>query len=568
MTAGRGRFRNLPFQVALLGAALGCVPPPERPPARPEPRAPDYSLSVRVLPAERRLEVTGTLRLPPADTTREALRLRLSERMADLRVEILEPAPGAGPASVERASTGASPGRVAGERLSGEWIVRPGRAIPARQPVLLRFSYQGSGEVAFLHYIGPEVAFASGWGDPWYPRVEGVPGMGTGELTVQVPAGWKSITGGVRRSTAEEEARGTFRSSQPLPTYFTFCAGPYTVVRRAGAVPLSAWLLKPRDHADAWLAGVSAMQDVLGAEFGPYPFEALALVEVPRAIARQAGFNAFSPSGFLVLNSRAFDVPDARYLHEWLGHEMSHQWFPHAVTWDPPGFLYLEEALAEYGGMRVVEELAGPEAARRQRTSGFEYDPIYSAAAYFRLVGAGVDQPLAGMGPGIDQRNLAYNKGSLVFDMLSREIGRDRFRQVLHGVTRGRRMSTITWRAFLDAVDAGSGRDMGWFFDQWLNRAGAPDFRLSWTRQGDSVRGTVTQGAPFYRAHLEIELRGGGGERMVRVVEITGARAAFTAAPGFRTVDVVLDPDYEVLRWTPEYRALADSVRSARSVPP
>lgn len=564
MIASGRLFRSLLLQVALLGATAGSAPAP----GRPAPPAPDYSLIVRVLPAERRLEVTGTLRLPPADTPRETLRLRLGERVADLRVEILQPAHSAGPAKLERASSEAMPGRVEGERRNAEWILRPGRAIPPRQPVLLRFSYRGSGEAAFLHYVGPEVAFASGWGDAWYPVVEGASGQGTGELTVQVPAGWKAITGGLRRSTAEEETRGTFRSAQHLPSHFTFCAGPYTVARRAGAVPLSAWLLTPRDHIDSWLAGVVAMQDVLSAELGPSPFEELALVEVPREIAIRAGFNAFSPPGFLVLNSRAFDVPDIKYLHEWLGHEMSHQWFPHAVTWDPPGFLYLEEALAEYGGLRVVEELAGPEAARRLRTSGFEYDPIYSAAAYFRLVGAGVDEPLAGMGPGIDQRNLAYNKGSLVFDMLSREIGRAGFRQILHDVTRGRRMHTITWREFLDAVSAGSGRNLDWFFDQWLTRAGAPDFRLSWTQQGDSLQGTVTQDAPFYRANLELELRGSGGQRIVRVVEITGASAAFTVAPGFQVVEAVLDPDYKVLRWTPEYRALADSARLARRAPP
>jgi hypothetical protein len=50
----------------------------------------------------------------------------------------------------------------------------------------------------------------------------------------------------------------------------------------------------------------------------------------------------------------------------------------------------------------------------------------------------------------------------------------------------------------------------------------------------------------------------------VHVVEVGGASTAFTVAPGFQAVDVVLDPGYEVLRWTPEFHALADSVRSAR----
>jgi peptidase M1-like protein len=567
MSASGRLVLGLALTVALL-TTTGCASPHGRvappalqtpPPAR-TPRAPegtDYSLDVRVFPAERRLEVTGTLRLPAADVAREVLQLRLSERMSDLRIEVEGPAGILTPAKVERATGEAGAPRVEGERRDEEWVLRPRQVIPSGQPVVLRFSYDGDGEPALLSYVGPEVAFASGWGDSWYPLVKGATGGSTGDLSVHVPAGWKTITGGVRRSTAEEEAGGTFRAAQTLPTYFTFVAGPYAVAHRAGSVPLSAWLLKPRDHAGSWLDGVAAMEDVLRAEFGPPPFPELALVEVPREIAKRAGFNAFSPAGFVVLNSRAFDAP-VEHLHEWLGHEMSHQWFPHAVDFDPPGFPYSLEALAEYGGMRVVEELGGPEAARRQRTSGFEFDPIYSAAAYFKQVGAGVDQPLSAMGSGYDQRNLAYNKGSQVFGMLSREVGRERFRQILHGVTRDRRLESITWREFVEAVSSGARRNLDWFFAQWLDRAGAPDFQLSGAQQGSSWRGTVTQTEPFYRAHLVIELRGRAGQRLVHVVEITGASADFTVTPGFDVVEAVLDPEYEVLRWTPEYRAIAE----------
>src|SRR5262249_21208473 len=150
-----------------------------------------------------------------------------------------------------------------------------------------------------------------------------------------------------------------------------------------------------------------------------------------------------------------------------------------------------------------------------------------------------------------------YNKGALVFDMLSREIGRERFQQILAGLTRGRHSETMTWQAFLDACREGSGRKLDWFFDQWLHRAGAPDFQLSWHPEKAGVRAVIPQQKPCYRAHLTIEARGSHGERATRVVEITGARASASIAPGFPVTDVVLDPDYEILRWTPEYRDLA-----------
>lgn len=548
-------------QLSVL-ACLGCASAHVAPAGRAA-RLPEYSLDVRIRPEARRIDVSGTLRLPAADAARRELRIGLSERMDSLQVELIAPA-GLGATTLERDTTGSGKARVEGESRDAHWILRAQSAIPSGQPVTLRFSYRGGGETTFLYYIGPEVAFASGWGDSWYPDINGS-SKATGSLTIQLPPGWKAIAGNPPVGDVQPGAAGSFHFVQHLPTYFTFAAGPYTVATRAGKVPISAWLLKPRDGIDAYLAGVEKMVNVLAREFGPYAFGALSLVEVPRPIAQAAGFNAFSPASFLVLNHRTFDVPDVKRSHQWLGHEMSHQWFPHAVIWDKPGFRYMEEALAEYGGLRIVEVLDGPEAARRSRTTGYEYDPIYSASAYFRLVGAGVDEPLATIGAGINQRNLAYNKGSLFFDMLAREIGRENMQRVFNDLTRGRRLATTTWPQFLDGVRTVSGKNLDWFFEQWLGRAGAPDFRLAWMQRGDSVGGTISQPPPYYRAHLTVELRGaeGGGQKLSRVVEIVGGTATFSIAPGFRVADVKLDPDYEVLRWTPEFHAMADSARAA-----
>lgn len=528
----------------------------------PESLPPVYSLDVRLRPVERVIEVSGTLLIPGDSIKRDSLILSLSERMNTFAAQLLEPAASRGPAVVQRVMVPTGP-RVTGERRSSRWVLRPAHPIPRGERVRLRFSYAGSGDTSFIHYIGPEVAFASGWGDLWYPTVSGVGGLGTGELTVHSPPGWRVITGSEDRSTTAEQDRGTFRFAQRDPTYFTFVAGRYSIVRhetRKGPA-VTAWLLSARPTTQTLLQGASSMVEILSTEFGPFPFGTLALVEVPRSLAQAAGFNAFSPVGFLVLNSRAFDVPDVNRMLEWLGHEMGHQWFPHAVTFDPPGFQYLEEALAEYGGIRVVEELGGVAAARRLRTTGFEFDPIYSATAFFRLVADGVDEPLATMGNGINERNLAYNKGGFMFDMLSREVGPERFRDVLRRLTTGKRLASITWTQFRAAVNARAGQDMEWFYDQWLNRAGAPDFKLSWRQEGKVIRGTIAQPEPYYRAQLRVDAIGAGGERATTVVAVGNANIAFEMTPGFTVDRVELDPNYEVLRWTPEFRALVDSLR-------
>jgi hypothetical protein len=49
-------------------------------------------------------------------------------------------------------------------------------------------------------------------------------------------------------------------------------------------------------------------------EFGRFLFDELSLVDVPRPITKAAGFNAFSPAGFIVLNGRSWDQPDVTHL--------------------------------------------------------------------------------------------------------------------------------------------------------------------------------------------------------------------------------------------------------------
>jgi hypothetical protein len=546
----------------MTAAAVLCACRMQRSGPGPQTRDPVYSLDVRLSPEARHLDVDGALTIPGDSVARDSVLISLGERVKTFTVEIIAPATSAGIADVRQLSMPTGP-RVPGEGRSARWVIRPPHSVAKGEPLTFRFSLSASGDTSFLYYVGPEVAFASGWGDRWYPTVVGVGGLGTGEMTVHAPAGWRVTAGGADPTDSTREAQGIFRFRHDLPTYFTFVAGAYTVSRHPNdhGPMVSAWVLQPRPRTEQYLTGAASMIEQLSREFGPFPFGELQLVDVPRSLAQAAGFNAFSPVGMLVLNSRAFDVGDVTHMYEWLGHEMSHQWFPHAITFDPPGFQYLEEALAEYGGIRLVASLAGTDAVRRLRSSGFEYDPIYSAAAYFRLVAAGADQPLATMGNGINERNLAYNKGSLMFDMLSREVGLSRFQETLKRLTAGQKLGTITWRQFQEAVNAGAGRDMGWFFDQWLGRAGAPDFQLSWSHEGGRVIGSVSQTAPYYRAHLRIDAVGAEGQHESRTIEVTGASTAFSLSPPFAVSSVVLDPEYEVLRWTPEYRAMVDSIR-------
>ena len=452
-----------------------------------------YDLSVKVLPEARRLEVNGTMRIPAANSPRAYIEFSMTERMRDLQVEVLKPIASAGIAKVVRA------------RTEGGWIDPSGNAnndivyrVDPTHPFLpgedieLRFSYSGGGQMGVLFYLGPEVSFASAYGTTWYPQYSKHP-EGIGSLRISVPAGEAAVAGGDKRSSSHEEAQGIYTFEITHPTYFSFAAGKFTTItRREGSIPVSVYLLRSRENMPKYLEAVTRMLSVLEKEFGPYRFKEFALVEVPRDLARKVGFNAASLQGFVLLNSNAFKVPVSA--SNWYGHEFSHQWWPHVFSLKRPGGRFIEEMLAEYGGLRVVETIAGPAAAEQYRRQGYAPDPIYSALEYFKIVGTGIDGKLADLPADEKVRNIAYNKGFFVWDMLSREIGRTKFQRVLRRITERYAFKQLTWKEFWREIEAGAGRDLGWFYEQWFERTGAPEFQAAAEAERHRRIGTQAKG--------------------------------------------------------------------------
>ncbi|MDQ3818738.1 MAG: hypothetical protein M3362_13810 [Acidobacteriota bacterium] len=510
------------------------------------------------------------MRIPASITPPAFIEFSLSEMMRDLQVEVLKPMASAGIARLDMVKT-ESGSLVPGGKTNDDIVYRvhPAHPFLPGEAIELRFSYSGGGQTAFIFYVGPEVSFASAYGTTWYPQ-NSDHSEGIGSLRISVPAGETAIAGGDKRSSPEEEARGIFIFENNHPTYFSFASGKYTVIRREGAIPVSVYLLRGRENMQQYLEAVTRMISVLVEEFGPYRFKEFALVEVPRDLAQKAGFNAATPQGFAYINSNAFNVPAsaANVLLEWYGHEFSHEWWPHVVSLKRPGGRFMEESLAEYGGLRVVETVAGPATAEQYRRKGYKPDPIYSALEYFKLVGAGIDGRLADLPAEAKFRDIAYNKGFLVWEMLSREIGRRKFQQVLRGITRRYAFQQLTLKEFWRAIEAGAGRDLGWFYEQWFERTGAPDFQITWKQEGPEVRGAITQAAPYYRATLQIEIQGAQDQRLVYNVKVSEAQTEFRLPARFRVQSVTLDPHYLVLRWTPEYHAAADAARSGRAINP
>lgn len=500
-----------------------------------------YDLAVRILPDARRLEVAGTMRLPPAAEERSLVEFYLSPKMDEPTVRMLEPKVSA-PLTL-----------VSGQEEGGDtkWIFKTARPIPAGQSVLLQFVYTSDNKQAPQFVISPEGSFAGGGGELWYPQTA-FKNRETGTLRFQIPAGEIVIASGELQSTETQRAKGEFVFRVTQPAKFAFAAGKYKIFQPAGKIPFTLYLLKPRPHAQTLADKCAKALKFLTALFGRLPYREFALVEVDFR-SRLAGTSEF---GFILADKSEFDVEDLSY---W-AHEIGHQWWGNVVRSkaDAPGQMMLSEGVAQFGALLAVESIEGTQAAEDFRRYGYRgFRKFQSAAGYFELVSSGKDFPLTLYKPK-DQaeillmHRLANSKGFILMDMLSRIIGRKKFAVTLKNFIRENAGQLTSWQAFQQAIEARAGRTTRWFFEQWFDREGAPAYALAWRQEGGTVRGEILQPAPYYRATLEVEITG-SGRRLLKQVEVIKGRTEFSWATNFKVSSVTLDPYYKVLRRLPEF---------------
>lgn len=512
-----------------------------------------YNLSVAIQPEKRIIEATGTWRLPAISKDTNQIDFYLSPKMQNLNVQVLEP---------ELSDDAVS---LTSEEAGGDtkWTLKINQPIPAGQSVLLQFSYISETKPAPQFNISPEGSFAGGGGELWYLQTS-FSNRESGTLRFQVPAGETVVSNGALQSNLEQQARGEFVFRVNAPSKFGFASGKYTVLRRAGKVPFTLYLLRPRENSQTILDGCAKALDFLTSLFGEFPYQQFSLVEVDFRSA-VAGTSEF---GFILADDSQFDK--GFNLAYW-AHEFGHQWWGNLIKGTPKtsGQMMLTEGIAQFGGLLAIEHIEGAEAAAQFRRYGYQgYNKNQSAAGYFQLASAGTEFPLTTYIPK-DQKEtllmhrLANSKGFILLDMLSRQIGRERFAAILRKFVQQKANQTASWQELQKAVEADAGQDIHWFFEQWFERTGAPDYQITWKQTGKRIQGFITQPSPFYQATLEIELKG-SNRSVIKTIEVNGERTPFNWSASFKVSDVVLDPNYKVLRWTREFRTKSDVSTDAK----
>ena len=357
-------------------------------------------------------------------------------------------------------------------------------------------------------------------------------------LQVTVPVALRAVATGklVTESVDAEYYRVITEQDQPgeAPSLFV---GPYQVHERiSNGLRLRTYFHAGLEaFAEAYLDSASRYIERFQAEIGDYPYTDFHIVSAPLPVG--LGF-----PGLTYVDRRIVPLPFMRSRS--LAHEVLHNWWGNGVAVDYAAGNWAE-GLTTFMADYALEVDMGADAARAMRVRwlrDYAALPVERDIAVrdFRSKRHQADQVIG------------YNKLAFIFHMLSREIGRQAFADGIRRFWYGHRFGEASWQDLQASFELAAGRNLDWFFEQWLARSGAPRLSLgahqvTRVEAGYLTRVELLQPVAGYRFQLPVLLQTtAGSERREITVDATRTSVEWVTSEQPRSIH--FDPDSDVFR--------------------
>jgi aminopeptidase N len=464
----------------------------------------------------------------------------LKDGLTQFWLDLASPANGKGMTVSEVSSSGAPvPHTHQADRLT--LSLSP----PSKSGELRSFTVKYAGTAAdglkiVKNKFGERCFFSVNWPDmahQWLPTIDHPSDKATSEFLVTAPSKYQVVANGSLQETIDlgDGRRLThWKQSVPIATWLDNIGVAQFAVHHYGTgagVPLEAWLFH-QDRDPGIVTFEEPEREAISffsEHIGPYPYEKLADVE---AAGMGGGMEHASEIFF------GQGAVNGRPNLSLVAHETAHQWFGDSVTERDWNDVWLSEGFATYFQQLTTEHYEGRDAfvagLERSRRSVFNAEK--------RLPGVAVvqDKPWKGI-----PNQIVYQKGAWVLHMLRGQLGTDKFWAGIREYYKRYRDANASTADFRRVMEEVSGTDLGWFFQQWVYRAGSPVVEGGWSFDPAARKITVelaqTQPGDAYRLPLEIGIK---GQRMrIEKIEMAARQQKFELAADQAPSAVDLDPN-------------------------
>ena len=403
-------------------------------------------------------------------------------------------------------------------------------------------------------------AFGDNWPDRarhWLAVVDRPGDKATVSWTIDAPTELTVVANGARTDSSRSPGRPwrtvwKWDERHPIATYLmVIAAAPLRVEpvpttkciprEEGGCVAQTVYLAK--DAKPGLPAAFNEAEGIVAffsSLIAPFPYEKLAHVQ---STTRFGGME----------NATAIFYADALFRSgqvtpRLIAHETAHQWFGDAVTESEWPHLWLSEGFATYFAELWAERTGGRDTLvahmRRIRTKLLSNADVIQRP----VIDTAETNAMA-----LFNAN-SYEKGAYVLHMARRLLGDSAFFRGIRGYYAGHRDGNATSDDLRRALEGGSGRDLGWFFNQWLRRPGYPELDTEWSYDPREQRVylQIAQRARFgnFRLPLVVELVRKNGSILRATVEVPAQPDSRIVVPidlDAPPARVILDPDASLL---------------------
>jgi aminopeptidase N len=317
----------------------------------------------------------------------------------------------------------------------------------------------------------------------WFPCYDYPNDQQTTEMFVSVDSKYQTLSNGLLKSkTAGSDGTTTWHwvVDKPHVSYLVMvAAGSWDVIEDSwNGIPILSYV--PPGKKDMGFKSFERTADMMrffSEKIGfNYPWQRFLQVAVEDFI-----YGGMENTGAIVYYSGVvYDdkTPPDYTATNLVAHELAHQWWGDVVTCRNWNEIWLNESFATYFQCLYTEYAFGKDE--------FDYNIFRNGRDAINADSTTARKPIY-VREGLTTNT--YDKGSVVLNMLRKLIGDDKFWKAMNNYITENQFKSVSTRDLIAAVHKALDTktpqqmppDMKWFFDEWIYKAGQPEFNVSYT---------------------------------------------------------------------------------------
>ena len=241
-----------------------------------------------------------------------------------------------------------------------------------------------------------------------------------------------------------------------------------------------------------------------------------------------------------------------------LANAIAHQWWGVSVSPESKDDWWLIDGFSRYSEAMYVENAAGAagleEVVKDMSVGALAYDniPLSSASKL---------DPFS-----TEFQSLVTDKGAMILHMLRWVLGEDKYLKTMREFAETYSGKSASMDEFKAIAEKYYGEQLTWFFSQWLDSTGAPEFKLKYTtyrlgnNKGFRVTGEISQDLDLFRMPIDLRIDT-DGKTEDKKLEVVGTSSPFTVETFGRPRRIAIDPDHHVLTNSSDVKLRASILR-------